>query len=128
MSQLKDPDNWKTDEWLCLCIDLQQTHMLPQSNWNANFYKRKCPMYNFCIVNLQDKEEPYFYLWEEFNGAKGSAEIYTAIDMYLREYVYCNPGRTQKKVKDRRWQLWWAKQESTLAYGIVEDGPLRIIF
>ena len=94
MSQLKDPDNWKTDEWLCLCIDLQQTHLLPKSNWNANFYKRKCSMYNFCIVNLQDEEEPYFYLWEEFNGGKGSAEIYTALDMYLQQYVYSNPDRT----------------------------------
>ena len=97
MSQMKDEDKWKPDEWLCLCIDLQMTHLLPKSNWNANFYKKKASMYNFCIVNLQDEEEPYFYLWEEFNGGKGSAEIYTALDMYLQQYVYSNPDRTKKK-------------------------------
>merc|ERR1712240_70166 len=84
---------------LCICIDLQQTHKLTKTNWNANWYKRKCPMYNFCIVDLQQQEEPYFYLWEEFNGGKGSAEIFTAIDMYLCEYVYRNPQRTQKKLR-----------------------------
>ena len=99
MSRMKDKDYWNPEEWLCICIDLQQTHMLPKTNWNANWYKRKCPMYNFCICDLQQKEEPYFYLWEEFNGGKGSAEIFTAIDMYLREYVYCNPERTQKKLR-----------------------------
>ena len=99
MSQMKDKNYWKPEEWLCICIDLQQTHMLPKTNWNANWYKRKCSMYNFCIADLQQNEEPYFYLWEEFNGGKGSAEIFTAIDMYLREYVYCNPKRTQKKLR-----------------------------
>ena len=99
MSQMKDKNYWKPEEWLCICIDLQQTHMLPKTNWNANWYKRKCSMYNFCIADLQQNEEPYFYLWEEFNGGKGSAEIFTAIDMYLREYVYCNPERTQKKLR-----------------------------
>ena len=68
MSQMKDENYWKPEEWLCICIDLQQTHMLPKSNWNANWFKRKCPMYNFCIVDLKQQEEPYFYLWEEFNG------------------------------------------------------------
>ena len=56
-------------------------------------------MYNFCIVNLQDEEEPYFYLWEEFNGGKGSAEIYTTLDMYLQQYVYSIPGKTQMKLR-----------------------------
>merc|ERR1712240_761082 len=99
MSEMKGKNYWKPEEWLCLCIDLQQTHMFPKNNLNTNKYKRKCSMYNFCIVNLQQKEEPYFYLWEEFNGAKGSAEIYTAINMYLQQYVYCNPDRIKKKLR-----------------------------
>ena len=40
MSEMKDKNYWKPDEWLCLCIDLQMTHLLPKSNWNANFYKK----------------------------------------------------------------------------------------
>ena len=73
--------------------------MLQQSNWTDNFYKRKCSMYNFCIVNLQDEEEPYFYLWEEFNGRKGSVEIYTALEKYLEKFVYIIPERTQMKLR-----------------------------
>ena len=48
----------------------------------------KANVYNFCIADVQEiKPKCTFYVWEEFNGKKGSTEIYSCIYKYLQENV-----------------------------------------
>ena len=56
---------------------------------------RKLNVYNFGIVNvLTDKTS--FYVWEEFNGKKGSAEIYSCIHKWLTSNVLNKPNYPRK--------------------------------
>ena len=83
----KVEDIWDPKEWLVLCMDLQQTHMIPKSSNGSHFYKRKLNVYNFCIVDVQ-RSVPNFYLWEEFNGRRGASEIYSCIYKFLQENLF----------------------------------------
>ena len=74
---LKDARNkkiWKQENFIVICIDLQKTFMIPQSNVGPHYYYRKMNVYNFCIVEMQTGT-PYFYTWAEHEGGKGSSEI-----------------------------------------------------
>ena len=84
----KDTGLWSTDEWITICIDLQQTHTIPKSPVGPHYYLRKLNVYNFSVHELQTNE-PHFYVWPEYNGSKGAAEIYSCIYKYLKENVFC---------------------------------------
>ena len=78
LKSAKDQDLWNPNEWAVICIDLQKTFLLPKSSIGTHYYLRKLNMYNFCVCEILT-ETPSFYMWEEFNGKKGSAEIYSCI-------------------------------------------------
>ena len=83
----KDTGLWPVDEWTTICIDLQQTHNIPKSPVGPHYYMRKLNVYNFSVHELQTKE-PHFYVWPEYTGSKGAAEIYSCIYKYLQEHVF----------------------------------------
>ena len=87
MFQAKFKEIWDFKEWIVLCMDIQQIYMCPKTLLGSAFYKRKLNVYNFWICEVK-KKEPYFYLWEEFSGRKGSAEIYSCVYKRLQEHVF----------------------------------------
>ena len=90
-AQLKAAKNrkeWNNKEWLIICIDMQQTFLLPKTSHGTHFYKRKLSVYNFGIVDIQ-RGKPYFYIWEEFTGRRGASEIYSCIAKWLEANVFC---------------------------------------
>ena len=95
LKNAKLEDKWDPKEWLVLCMDLQQTHMIPKSSNGTHFYKRKLNVYNFCIVDVQ-RGVPNFYLWEEFNGRRGASEIYSCIYKFLQENLFKLSNRPRK--------------------------------
>ena len=95
LKMAKNTDIWKTDEWTTICIDLQQTHNVPKSPLGTLYYMRKLNVYNFCVYELQTKE-PHFYVWPEFNGSKGAAEIYSCVYKYLEDHVFCKENYPRK--------------------------------
>ena len=91
----RDESLWDPKEWTVICIDLQKTHLLPKTTIGSHYYLRKLNVYNFGIVNvLTDKTT--FYVWEEFNGKKGSAEIYSCIQKWLMSNVLNKPNYPKK--------------------------------
>ena len=88
LKQARDKNVWDPAEWFVICMDLQQAHTIPKTNVGVNFYHSKANMYNFCIADVRtEKPECTFYVWEEYNGKKGSAEIYSCVYRRLQENV-----------------------------------------
>lgn len=92
LKQAHDPKIWRPDEWLVICMDLQQTFVIPKTAQGSHYYLPKVNVYNFCIYELQSNK-PFFYVWEEFNGRKGSSEIYSCIYKWLNENVLHKDGK-----------------------------------
>ena len=83
-------------------MDLQQAHNIPKTNIGVNFYHSKANMYNFCIADVRtEKPECTFYVWEEYNGKKGSAEIYSCVYKWLEENVL----HTEKKKRPNKLRI-----------------------
>ena len=82
-------------------MDLQQAHVIPKTNIGSNYYHSKANMYNFCIADVREKiPKCTFYVWEEYNGKKGSAEIYSCVYKYLQENVlHLNKEKRPKKLR-----------------------------
>ena len=95
LKMAKNTEYWKPEEWTTICIDLQQTHNIPKSPFGPHYYMRKLNVYNFCVHELQTKE-PHFYVWPEFNGSKGAAEIYSCVYKYLEDHVFCKQNYPRK--------------------------------
>ena len=83
----EDDTQWNEKEWLILCMDLQKTITLPKCNAGSHYYMSKLNVFNFCIHDVQ-KKKSFFYVWEEFNGRKGSAEIYSCLYKFLNQHVF----------------------------------------
>ena len=86
---------WDPTEWTLLCMDLQQTHLIPKTPVGTHYYARKLNVYNFCISEVQT-QEPFFYMWPEFIGRKGAAEIFSCVYKYLQDHVLCKPNYPKK--------------------------------
>ena len=101
LRQARDKKVWNPKEWLVLCMDLQQAHVIPKTNIGSNYYHSKANMYNFCIADVREKiPKCTFYVWEEYNGKKGSAEIYSCVYKYLQENVlHLNKEKRPKKLR-----------------------------
>nr|CAH7768380.1 unnamed protein product [Callosobruchus chinensis] len=74
-----DPQN----STAALTFDLQQVIMLPKSNENKVFYKRRLSNYNFTIYNLKTKQCVCF-LWHEGLSKRGASEISTCLYHQLK--------------------------------------------
>ena len=79
------------DNWLCICMDLQQTMPCPRLAVGLAYYKRKMWLYNFCIHNLKTAES-YMFVWEENVAARGSNEIASCLHKWLELYVLSKPN------------------------------------
>ena len=99
LKSAKDQDLWNPNEWAVICIDLQKTFLLPKSSIGTHYYLRKLNMYNFCVCEILT-ETPSFYMWEEFNGKKGSAEIYSCIYKWLKDNIL-NKNKNERPKKLR---------------------------
>ena len=86
---------WDPEEWHLICMDLQQKHCIPKTNIGPHYYLSKLNVYNFCISDVTTKI-PYFYVWPEYTGQKGAAEIYSCVFKYLNENVLCKPNYPKK--------------------------------
>ena len=87
LKMAEDKEKWSDKDWLVICMDLQQTLTLPKVAAGTNYYLRKLNVYNFCIFEQLTKD-CFFYVWEEFSGRKGSAEIYSCVYKYLNDKVF----------------------------------------
>ena len=65
----EDKNIWDPSEWKVICMDLQQTFVIPKTSQGSHYYMSKVNVYNFCIFE-QQTEKAYFYVWEEYNGKK----------------------------------------------------------
>ena len=83
----------------CICLDLQQTLPLPRLSTSVAYYKRKLWVYNLCIHDLK-KNESKFYLWDETNGGRGSAEIASCLDKWIEAEYREADFSTLKVVSD----------------------------
>ena len=101
LRQARDKNVWDPDEWYVVCMDMQQAHVIPKTNVGVNFYHSKANIYNFCIADVRtDKPKCTFYVWEEYNGKKGSAEVYSCIYKWLKENVlYLDKEKRPKKLR-----------------------------
>ena len=86
---------WKRENFIVICIDLQKTHMIPQTNVGPHYYCRKMNVFNFCIIEMQTGI-PYFYTWTEADGGKGSSEIYSCIYKWLQQHVLNKNDRAMR--------------------------------
>ena len=72
-------------------MDLQKTITLPKCNAGSHYYLSKINVFNFCIHEVKTNKS-FFYVWEEYNGRKGSSEIYSCLFKYLNEHVFHKNG------------------------------------
>ena len=61
LKDAKDNKIWISDEWIVICMDLQKTFLIPQTNYRSYYYYRKVNVYNFCITEVQTGR-PHFYI------------------------------------------------------------------
>ena len=76
-------------------MDLQKIFMIAQTNHGTPYYMRKVNVYNFCITEVMTGI-PSFYIWAEYDGGKGSAEIYSCINKWLQQNVFNKQNRPFK--------------------------------
>lgn len=65
-----------------ISFDLQAILSLPFAGDNQLYYRRKLNVYNFTIFD-SFKNDGYCYVWDEYNGKKGSAEVGSCLIKYL---------------------------------------------
>ena len=97
LKDAKDNKIWISEEWIVICMDLQKTFLIPQTNYGSHYYYRKVNVYNFCITEVLTGT-PHFYIWTEYDGGKGSAEIYSCIYKWLQQNEF---NRRQRRMKLR---------------------------
>ena len=67
-----------------LTFDLQSVLSTPSSEVSTLYYTRKLNVYNLTIFEMGTKDG-YCYMWEEFNGKRGSCEIGTCIHKHITD-------------------------------------------
>lgn len=91
----KDTD----DNTCCICIDLQQTLPVPRLSTSVAYYQKKLWMYNLCIHDLK-KNESQFFVWDEVNGGRGSAEIASCLFKWIENEFEKSEFKVLKIVSD----------------------------
>ena len=76
----------KSDALAVIAIDLQQTLATPRLTSGAQYYKRKLWTYNLGIHDCK-ANKAYFYVWNESKAKRGSSEVCSCVDHYVRNYV-----------------------------------------
>lgn len=66
-----------------LCFDMQQVQALPKTPIQEAYYSRQVGFYNLCIVNLNQQNVPFFYVWTEDQAGRGANEVSSALLHYL---------------------------------------------
>ncbi|CAL4091729.1 unnamed protein product [Meganyctiphanes norvegica] len=82
----KQPEN----NWVSICMDLQQTMPCPKLAVGSAYYKRKLSLYNLCVHDIT-KDESYMFVWEENNAGRGSVEIFSCLHKWLGDYILNTP-------------------------------------
>lgn len=77
-----DLDNWTS--FRIISFGLQAILSLLFSGENQLYYKRKWNVYSFTIFDSY-KNDSYYYVWDEYNGKKGNAEIGTCLLNYFSQ-------------------------------------------
>ena len=99
LAVLSDLANDDDPDTRCICIDLQQTLPLPRLTTSVAYYKRKLWVYNLCIHDLK-KNKSKFYVWDETNGGRGSAEIASCLSKWIEAEYNKEDFSTLKVVSD----------------------------
>ena len=98
MKEGEDPTKWDPEQWVFICMDLQQTMQCPKTAQGTAYYKRKVNVYNFCIYDIQTKES-YMFVWEEYTARRGSVEIYSCLYKWIQKYVLNRGSQYPKNLK-----------------------------
>ena len=53
----EDKNIWDPSEWKVICMDLQQTFVIPKTSQGSHYYLSKVNVYIFCIFELQTKKK-----------------------------------------------------------------------
>lgn len=69
---------------LTLCFDMQQVQPLPRTPIQQAFYKRQIGLYNLCIMDVNNSNDPTFYVWTEDRSGRGSTEVASGMLNHLR--------------------------------------------
>ncbi|CAH1163448.1 unnamed protein product [Phaedon cochleariae] len=91
---------------LCVSFDLQKVLNTPHGNSMLLFYSRKYAYYNFSVYE-SGRRNGYCYLWGESDGNRGSNDICTALNMYIKKiddensteelFLFCDSCSGQNK-------------------------------
>lgn len=63
---------------------MQQVQPLPHTLIQQEFYSRQLGLYNVCVMSINDRTTPSFFIWTEEQAARGSTEIASAILAYIK--------------------------------------------
>ena len=83
----------------CICIDLQQTLPVPRLSTSVAYYQKKLWIYNFAIHDLK-KNVSQFFVWDEVNGGRGSAEIVSCLLKWIDVEMAKSEFKVLKIVSD----------------------------
>ena len=83
-----------TDGWRTVCIDMQQTLIVPRLRVNKAYYKTKLWLYNSCVFDL-NHYKANCYLWTEMQAMKGSNEVISCLMKWFEE----NKGEGFRKLR-----------------------------
>lgn len=98
MKEGEDPTKWDPEQWVFICMDLQQTMQCPKTTQGSGYYKRKVNLYNFCIYDIQTRES-YMFVWEEYTARRGSVEIYSCLYKWIQTYVLNRGSQYPRNLK-----------------------------
>ena len=76
-------DAQKNSTFRTATFDLQSVLYTPCSAVSSLYYTRKISVYNFTIFE-QNSKVGLCFLWEEFNGKRGSCEVATCLSLYIK--------------------------------------------
>lgn len=69
-----------------IAVDLQQTLPTPKLTVSAQYYRCKLWTYNLGIHDLKTNH-PYFYVWHEAEAKRGSIEVASCINHFVKNYL-----------------------------------------
>ena len=112
--------------FLCASFDMQKILDLPKTPMNISYYSRKINFYNFGMKQIKlNSQSSYFYVWTEYDGARGSDEIMSMVLNFINFKIdkvsinsfrfFCDSCPGQNKNKNLLALLYYISQKKNIA-------------